>query len=280
MDSPAPPTPPSRIKIIHAGFFRTGTNSLATAYQILGFKTCHGLFQALEANPWVEIERAAEAKWPDLPGAPSPPRAPWTRADWDALWGRHYDVVTDISSPFTRELIAAYPDAKVVVVQRDFDKWWDSYREVVFDRCMGREDDGAVAVAAMPVLQRLVTGDRSIRVIRKLNQGFFGGRTRAECVSRAREAYEAYYDEVRRLVPEERRLEYRLGDGWEPLCKFLGVPVPDGEFPRTNTRETHVKVYRDQLSRVQRQRGVLLYRLMSMLRFVVGVLSAMVGKKL
>jgi len=118
MDSPAPPTPPSRIKIIHAGFFRTGTNSLATAYQILGFKTCHGLFQALEANPWVEIERAAEAKWPDLPGAPSPPRAPWTRADWDALWGRHYDVVTDISSPFTRELIAAYPDAKVVVVQR------------------------------------------------------------------------------------------------------------------------------------------------------------------
>jgi hypothetical protein len=25
-----------------------------------------------------------------------------------------------------------------------------------------------------------------------------------------------------------------LGEGWGPLCKFLGVPVPDEPFPRTN----------------------------------------------
>ncbi|KAK3905987.1 efflux pump antibiotic resistance protein [Staphylotrichum tortipilum] len=271
--------PPSRLKIIHAGFLRTGTNSLATAYQILGFKTCHSL-QALHDNPWPEIERAAEAKWPDIPGAPSPPRAPWTRADWDALWGQHYEVVTDLSAPFTPELIEAYPEAKVVVVYRDFEQWWPSYREIVFDRVMGGEDDGGVVVAAMPILQRMMTGDRSLGVLRKINQGFFGGRTRGECQAKAREAYERHYDEVRRLVPEERRLEYRLSDGWEPLCKFLGVPVPDVQFPRTNTRVTHYKVYRDGLSRLQLLGSTSFRVLMSMLRFVMGVLSAMVGRKL
>ncbi len=280
MDSPTSPRTPSRIKIIHAGFLRTGTNSFATAYRILGFKTCHGLFQPLKDNPWPEIERAVEAKWPDVPGAPNPPRTPWTRADWDALWGQHYDVVTDISSPFTREMIEAYPEAKVVVVQRDFDKWWPSFEEVVLNRCMGIEGDGKVVVAAMPILQRLVVGDMSIGVVRKLTQGFFGGRTRAECVAKARGAYEAYYDEVRRLVPEERRLEYRLGNGWEPLCEFLGVPVPDIEFPKTNTRETHVQVCLGQLSMVQLQRNLWFWRFVSMLRFVVGVLSAMIGKNL
>ncbi|OTA61470.1 hypothetical protein K449DRAFT_382871 [Hypoxylon sp. EC38] len=40
---------------------------------------------------------------------------------------------------------------------------------------------------------------------------------------------------VRRLVSEERLLEWTPEDGWDPLCKFLEKPIPAEPFPHTNT---------------------------------------------
>lgn len=39
---------------------------------------------------------------------------------------------------------------------------------------------------------------------------------------------------VRGLVPKDQLLEWKVEDGWEPLCKFLGKPIPDEPFPHTN----------------------------------------------
>lgn len=39
---------------------------------------------------------------------------------------------------------------------------------------------------------------------------------------------------IRGLVPPDRLLEWDISDGWEPLCKFLGKPVPDVPFPHAN----------------------------------------------
>ena len=50
-------------------------------------------------------------------------------------------------------------------------------------------------------------------------------------------AYERHNAEVRARVPKHRLVEYQPGDGWEPLCKALGVPVPSDPYPHTNTRE-------------------------------------------
>lgn len=55
----------------------------------------------------------------------------------------------------------------------------------------------------------------------------------------ARETHDRYFDDIRRLVPSERRLEYRLNSGWEPLCAFLGKDVPNLPFPRVNERAQH-----------------------------------------
>ncbi|KAK7415641.1 hypothetical protein QQZ08_012281 [Neonectria magnoliae] len=46
------------------------------------------------------------------------------------------------------------------------------------------------------------------------------------------------YQTVRATTPPERLLRYNLKDGWEPLCKFLGKPVPDVPFPRINDKES------------------------------------------
>ena len=50
-----------------------------------------------------------------------------------------------------------------------------------------------------------------------------------------KEVFSEYYAEIRRLVPAERLLEYKVSEGWEPLCKFLGHVVPTQGFPQSNS---------------------------------------------
>ncbi|KAJ3484359.1 hypothetical protein NLG97_g7073 [Lecanicillium saksenae] len=180
------------LQVIHVALYRMATRSLAEAYRILGYKTHHGIEDIL-GNPWVGIEKAVEGTWPSIPNAR--PQARFTRQDWDELWGNEYDVITDLACPFTDQLIEAYPEAKIVVVQRDFESWWRSYQAAVLDNIF-------------PASQWLTAN--------------------------ARRTYDEYYRSIRETIPAERRLEYTMGDGWEPLCAFLGKEVPDMPFPRLN----------------------------------------------
>lgn len=224
------------LKIINASLFRMGTKSMAMVYQILGFKTHHGLLESVMDSPWTQIEQAAEATWPGVPGERTP-RPPFRRQDWDALWGDDYDAVTDLASPFALELIEAYPNAKVVVVQRDFDTWWPTFRTQIRDKVMSEPNSSFHAFITWWFL-----GIRPVHAMRKVILGFFGVRTRLEVdVDCARAAYDAYFREVRARIPAERRLEYKLGSGWEPLCAFLGVDVPDEAFPNANEKEENTK---------------------------------------
>lgn len=54
----------------------------------------------------------------------------------------------------------------------------------------------------------------------------------------SREYYRKHYADVRAMAPKDRLLEYKLGSGWEPLCKFLGKEVPNVPFPHRN--EAHI----------------------------------------
>lgn len=255
-------------KIIHAALFRMGTKSLARAYQILGFNTYHALFENVMNSPWAMYEKAAEAKWPTVPGAPAQRRPPLERADWDAIWGS-YDALADLAAPFALDLAAAYPDSKVVIVQRDFDSWWPSFKSQLLDPVM-RQPQATIFGA----IGHYVFGVRPVQAMRKAHFGFFGATTPAEIEANAREAYEAYYRDLRSLIPPERRLEYTLGSGWEPLCSFLGVDVPEGvEFPMSNIREDHA-------AEVASRRGQFI---MGAVKFVapvvVGVVAIIAGRR-
>lgn len=49
--------------------------------------------------------------------------------------------------------------------------------------------------------------------------------------------FRGHIEAVQAEVPAERLLVFEVGQGWDPLCRFLGVPVPDGEpFPHVNER--------------------------------------------
>ncbi|KAI1375875.1 hypothetical protein F4677DRAFT_103565 [Hypoxylon crocopeplum] len=220
------------LKVINASLFRMATKSMAMAYNILGYKTHHGLLEDVMVSPWALIEQAAEATWPSVPGATS--RPPFTREDWQTIWGS-YDVVTDLASPFAIELIKAYPDAKVVIVQRDFDSWWPSFRSEIRDKVMKQPNSAIQAFITSSIL-----GIRPVHAMRKVILGFFNATSREEVdVVQARDAYDAYFRDIRKLVPPERLLEYKMGSGWEPLCTFLGMKVPDVSFPNANEKATH-----------------------------------------
>jgi hypothetical protein len=225
-------SPSSGLKIIHAGLFRMGTHSMAKAYRILGYKTFHALDEPDRVD-WVTLEKAAEAKWPAVPHARK--RPPFSRAEWDALWGTEFDVVCDTAAPFTLELFQAYPDAKVVLVQRDFDNWWPSFQSEIINRLF------------TPFFEQLIwlawhlAGVRSGHAMRKLLFGFFHATTQREIEMHGREAYDRFYHDVRATVPPEQLLEFKMGDGWAPLCEFLGLEIPDQVFPFANDRKAHAK---------------------------------------
>ncbi|KAI1259067.1 hypothetical protein F5Y18DRAFT_433607 [Xylariaceae sp. FL1019] len=214
--------------VIHAALFRMGTKSFADAYRILGYKVHHGV-EDVRGNPWARIEQAAEATWPSISG----PKHPFTKQDWDSLWGSKYDIVTDMASPFVPQLIEAYPNAKVVVVQRDYESWWESFSSQLLDTLFSRLVDVVV------FFDWYINGVRAGYAMRKVHFGFFGASSREEIEVNSRATYDKYYERIRQMVPPERRLEYRFGDGWEPLCDFLGKDIPDVPFPRVNKRKAH-----------------------------------------
>ncbi|KAI1349095.1 hypothetical protein F5Y01DRAFT_317140 [Xylaria sp. FL0043] len=220
-------TPTGGLKIITGSFYRMGTRSLGEAYSILGYKVHHGL-DDIRGNPWTVMEHAAEAKWPRNGYG----RPPMTREEWDIAW-KSFDAVTDLATPYTVDLAKVYPEAKVVIVQRDFDSWWPSFKTSCLDPVF------STRTAILSTIATYLLGIRSIQAMKKTHFGFFDADSLSEIEAHARASYDRHFQEMREAIPPERRLEYKMGSGWEPLCEFLGHPVPDVPFPRTNTRKEH-----------------------------------------
>lgn len=216
--------PPS---VICTGLWRMGTASMAVAFDDLGIRPHHALDMTDWPEQWVHFEAAADATWP---GKTPPPRGPFTRDEWDAIYAK-FGAVTEIGAAFSEQLIAAYPDAKVVVVRRDFDKWWPSFKTGVVDPVF------SLTGTAMLYLVLPILGNRGLAAMRKIILGFFGARSVADIEKNARDVYDRHFERINELVPPERRLEYTLGQGWDPLCAFLGVEVPNKEFPFINEGE-------------------------------------------
>jgi len=122
----------------------------------------------------------------------------------------------------------------------------------VFNKILAQDEDFAARFRALGAHEVTVAGslkadapplscdENALAATRAMMRGLFGTRNYAEMDEpRARAVYDRYFRRVRELVPDEtgRRLEYKLGSGWEPLCAFLGRPVPDVPFPRVNENE-------------------------------------------
>jgi hypothetical protein len=190
------------------------------ALQILGLPCYHAfeLYDHVEHCPsW---NQAIDAKFFNR-------GKPYAKEDWDRLLG-DYGAVTDVPAiAFSEDLITAYPEANVILVERDIDKWYTSFDENVTKHLY---DFASNLVANLDIW---FLGP-PVSVHHGWAKGWMGARTEEEMRSKAKPFYRNHYEHVRQITPKERLLEYKLGSGWEPLCAFLGKPVPDVPFPRVN----------------------------------------------
>ncbi|KAL9102456.1 MAG: hypothetical protein Q9163_002386 [Psora crenata] len=144
-------------------------------------------------------------------------------------------AVTDLPAvAFAPELIAAYPEAKVILTNRDVDAWFESFNAAILKN---------MSSSPMNVLFHYMSKfflpsayDLHACIARILTIPFDG-----DFKKHGKRSFHEHYARVRALVPKEKLLEYRVNEGWEPLCRFLDVPVPDEPFPSVNDRAETTK---------------------------------------
>ncbi|KAJ0114068.1 hypothetical protein N8I77_007123 [Diaporthe amygdali] len=205
------------MKVLVLGLCRTGTMSVRTALRSLGYLETYHMRAASTETPrdcelWMQ---AIKAKW-DGEGK-------FDKEDWDQLLG-HCQAVCDLpAAAFAPELIAAYPNAKVILTTRDPESWHKSTSKTIYQ---GITD---------PTSQVISHFDWAFSLYRPMLVTLWDRLFEGDFENRGVEVFKRHYDLVRELVPPERLLEYDVGDGWGPLCEFLGEDRPAAPFPYTNT---------------------------------------------
>ena len=230
--------------IICAGLPRSGTLSLSTALTTLGIVPVH---HVLTQTSMRDFYAWGQAAWCNMPGlrahylgqkqtgrgpamfAPHDPMLPWRRADWDRLIG-DYRATSDIASMFTEDLIRNYPEAKVILVERDVDRWMASFGGLFVDGWFFGWNWFVMGFLSHHA------GYPGLRIVSDMMMiGWLGATSKKGAWEKMPVKHREHSEMVRRLVPQEQLLVFRLEDGWEPLCKFLDVPVPQGvPFPHVN----------------------------------------------
>jgi hypothetical protein len=216
-------TPSPTLAVIGAGLGRTGTLSLHAALERLGFAPCDHMTNNFN-NParfslWLEAIHRKRAEEP---------------IDWRPLFAGYRATLDWPGVFFWRELTAAHPETKVILTVRDPERWYESARATIYAASQARDDDLATRMIANVLTWLDPRAGHGFRVVQEtVWDGTFGGQFADR--EAALGIFAEHNREVQKTIPQDQLLVFDVKQGWEPLCAFLGVPVPDGEpFPHVN----------------------------------------------
>ena len=196
--------------VIGSGFGRTGTASLKRALETLGLGPCHHMEEVLNHPPQVAYWQKVVAGQPVV---------------WEEVFNGYRSQVDWPGAHVWRQLADHYPSAKVIHSLRPENQWWASFSNTIGKLLtVYKELPAPPHVAAM----------MSAMEIAIVKQTFGCPPTDRDGVLAA---YRRRTEQVRSAIPPQRLLVFDVAEGWEPLCAFLGVCVPEGAFPRTNSTE-------------------------------------------
>lgn len=187
------------LEVIGAGMGRTGTHSLKLALEMLGLGPCHHMSEVISRPEQKAMWRAVARG--ENPG-------------WDTIYEDYRSAVDWPTAHYWRELSAYYPEARVILSVRDPEKWHQSVVSTIA-RTMGPDSDPETFGTSVIAKQ------------------IFGGRI--DDRDHAIAIHNAHNAAVRAELPPDRLLVFEAAQGWEPLCAFLGVDVPDEPYPHSNT---------------------------------------------
>jgi Sulfotransferase domain len=211
------------LKIIGAGFGRTGTASVCAALNQLGFPSYH-MLEVLENKQnkshmdfWIEVANGEAG----------------AQHDWEQVFANYTATVDNPGCCVWRELMVAYPQAKVLLTlhPRGPVAWHDSTLETIYFT----ETSWQFKVLKMvsPFARKMAAMGRLIW--QRSHQGTISNRAKAIA------HYQQHVEEVKAAVAPERLLIFTADQGWKPLCDFLGVPIPALPFPNVNDRAEFIK---------------------------------------
>ena len=200
------------MQVIGAGYPRTGTLSIHKALEQLLEGKCYHMKTVFSETETLD-------RWHDwaINGAP---------LDLAAMTD---DYVATVDAPLCfhyKELMELYPDAKVLLSVREGTGWFKSWSGLVgtFDKLAWVRVFNKRMKKLVPFLNEMITREDL-------------GRSEAEAIER----FERHNAEVQEYVPADRLLVFEAREGWEPLCEFLDVPVPDEPFPHLNSGSGFVR---------------------------------------
>lgn len=210
------------MKIIGAGFGRTGTLSLKKALEQLGFGPCYHMFEAWKKprhiRLWLELSYGKKIDWKD----------PF----------QHFQSALDFpASLYYQELMDYYPDSKVILTVRDPGSWYESTFQTIYK--FRNAFPNWMKILFPPGARYFDMIDRTLWGIPGIFKGRFEDREHSIKV------FENHIKAVKDSVPSERLLVFSVKEGWKPLCEFLGIDkIPDKPFPHINDRSLIVNLIR------------------------------------
>jgi hypothetical protein len=197
------------LDVVGAGFGRTGTLSLKAALEQLGFSKCHHMMEVAkhpeQTAYWHAVSKGEQV-------------------DWDRVFEGYRASCDFPSSVYWEELHRHFPESKVILTVRDPRQWYRSVAETIYPIST------AVPRWLTLVLPRLRKGRELVENM--IWSGLFSGRFEDE--EHAVRVFEEHAEHVKQVVAPDRLLIFQVKDGWEPLCHFLEVPIPEGAFPHLN----------------------------------------------
>jgi hypothetical protein len=216
------------LELIGAGFGRTGTWSTKAALNQLGLP-CYHMSEVILNK---ENKRHLDF-WRKVANSP-----PGAKQDWEQVFSKYRATVDNPACCVWRELMAAYPNAKVLLTlhPRGAEAWYESTLDTIYF---------TETLWQFKILELLTPfgrkfGDMSRKLIWERSlQGTMSDKAKA--IAR----YNSYVDEVKAAVPPDKLLIFRVDQGWAPICAFLGLAKPNTEFPNVNDRAAIKKTIRE-----------------------------------
>jgi hypothetical protein len=197
------------LEVIGAGYGRTGTMSLKLALERLGFVKCYHMqevFMHPEHIPqWGAAHRGEHV-------------------DWEQLYEGYRASVDWPSCNLWQEHAALYPNAKIILSTRDPESWYTSVMNTIYRSSTMARDSNDPAVSRIGEWACEITWKRLFDDRMEDREHVIG-------------VYNAHVESVKANAPSSRLLVFEAAQGWEPLCRFLGVGVPDEPYPRVNTTD-------------------------------------------
>lgn len=199
------------LEVIGAGFGRTGTMSLKFALEILGLGPCYHMMEVQRNPGHSEAWRAAANG----------------SFDWNQLLVDYRATVDWPAAYFWRDLARYFSNAKIILSIRPSNAWFNSIDQTIFQ---------ALRAPALSPNQGLIQHrDMTRKIIFDLTFG-----QNIDDPAHVISTYERHNLDVIQTITKNRLLIFEAHQGWEPLCRFLGQPIPNMDFPHVNSSEEFV----------------------------------------